>query len=439
MNRRLAITVLAGSLSGLLFGYDIGAMSSAAPGLEVHFSLSAATLGLAVSSALIGTVAGSITTGFLADSMDRSTTLLLSVSVYLLGIAGSASASGLAPFVVSRLLCGFAIGLISVSAPMYLAEVSPAALRGRIVGAFQFSLSIGVVAAFAAGYLFSIHLPLDRGWRYSLGAGALPALLCGVLLLRSSPSPRWLAIKGRFGEVRSVFEGLGSDHPEAEQAQLAASLANFKTTGSPTLFTRQYMRPILLAVSIAVFNQLTGVNALLYYILDVFDDFGLGRLNGRKDAILVSTLSLVVTMLAVGVIDKIGRKPLLLAGTVGMGACLGLFPLVRLMHWPASTAVFILAGYNACFGFSQGVVIWVYVSEIFPLPVRARGQSLASTVHWVTNALVVGIFPWIVTLLHEKVFAIFAFLMALQFFAVLFFYPETKRVQLESLASEIVS
>lgn len=153
----------------------------------------------------------------------------------------------------------------------------------------------------------------------------------------------------------------------------------------------------------------------------------------------MSGLSLVVTMISVGFIDKVGRKPLLLAGTVGMGICLGLFPAIHALHWPVSMVVIVLASYNACFGFSQGVVVWVYLSEIFPLPIRARGQSLGSIVHWVTNALVVGIFPTLVSLLHERVFIVFAFLMALQFCTVLFFHPETKRAGLESVASQITS
>ncbi len=439
MNQRLASTAIASSLSGLIFGYDIGAMSSAAPGLRAQFSLSATALGFAVSSALIGTIVGSIAAGFVADAIDRRGTLSLAGWIYLIGILGAAFATGPAEFAICRILCGIAIGLISVAAPMYLAEVSPANLRGRFVGAFQFSLSVGVVVGFGLGYWFSLCAQPARVWRYSLAVGAIPALLCEVFLLRASPSPRWLAIKGRWGDVLSVLEKLGSERPEAEQAELAASLADSNTTHGSGLFARQYTRPILLGVGIAMFNQLTGVNALLYYILDVFADLGSGRLNGRKDAILVSTLSLAVTMISVSIIDKVGRKPLLLAGTVGMGVCLGLFPVVHSMHWPASLVVAILAIYNACFGFSQGVVVWVYLSEIFPLAVRARGQSLGSTVHWITNALVVGAFPAVVTLLHERVFLVFAFLMSVQFFTVLFFYPETKRAGLESLASDMTS
>jgi MFS transporter, SP family, arabinose:H+ symporter len=439
MNQRLGNTILAGSFCGLLFGYDIGALSSAAPGLRAQFALSGSAFGFAVSSALIGTIAGSMAAGFLADAFDRRTTLLISGFLYLFAQLGAAFAPGLVPFAICRIVCGVAIGLISVAVPMYLAEVSPAQLRGRIVGSFQFSVSIGVVLAFGLGYLLSSHMQPGASWRYTLAAGAIPALLCEIFLQRSSPSPRWLAIKGRFAEVRSAFEELGSSDPEADEAQLETAMAESNSSRKSSLFAPQHTRPILLAVSIAMFNQLTGVNALLYYILDIFADLGSGRLNGRRDAILVSALSLVVTMLAVGLIDKVGRRPLLLAGTIGMGVCLALFPAIRYMYWPASTVVIVLASYNAFFGFSQGAVVWVYLSEIFPLPIRARGQSLGSTVHWITNAFVVGTFPALTTYLRERVFVVFALLMALQFLTVLFFYPETKRARLESLASKISS
>ena len=439
MKPRLAFTVIAGSLGGLLFGYDIGAMSSAAPGLREQFALSAAALGFAMSSALIGTILGSMAAGRLADAWGRRSTLSLAGLIYLVAILGAATASGSGAFAIARIVCGIAIGLTSVVAPMYLAEVSPAKLRGRIVGAFQFSLSVGVLAAFTLAYLFSLNMQPGQGWRYSLAIGAVPALLCEIFLLRASPSPRWLAIKGRSDKAISVFADLGSAHPSVDEAELAASLASFKAAGNVSLWSRGFTRPILLGISIAMFNQLTGVNALLYYILDVFTDLGSGRLNSRQDAILVSGVSLLVTTLSVGIIDKVGRKPLLLAGTVGMGICLSLFPAVRIQHWPAPLVVIILVAYNALFGFSQGVVVWVYLSEIFPLPIRARGQSLASTVHWVTNALVVGTFPAIVSSLHEKVFTGFALLMILQFFVVMLFYPETKHAGLESMGSHVTS
>ena len=439
MNRRLAVAVLGGSSCGLLFGYDIGAISSAAPGLRTYFALSAPALGVAVSSALFGTIAGAIAAGFVADAIDRRHTLLFSALLYLFASFGTTFAFGFAQFAICRFVCGIAIGLISVASPMYLAEVAPSHLRGRLVCGFQLNVSVGVVLAFSLGYVFSLHSQPSMAWRWSLGCGLIPALLCEIFLLHASPSPRWLALKRHFAEARAAFADLGSTDPDADQASLLASIDDFGALPQSALFSRRYARPLLLAASVAIFNQLTGVNVLVYYILDVFTEFSSGRLNGRKDAIVVASLSLLVTVFAVGLIDKVGRKALLLIGAAGMGACLALLPAVRYMHWPVSIIIIVVVCYNAFFGFSQGAVIWVYLSEIFPLPVRARGQSWGSTVLWATSALIVGYFPTIKSLMGERVFVALAILMAIQFFVILFVYPETKQISLESLASGLSS
>ena len=394
------MSALAGSFCGLLFGYDIGAISSATRELRVDFALSAPALGIAVSAALFGTIAGSVVAGFVADVIDRRGTLLVSGLLYVIASLGAAFASGFEQFVIFRIVGGIAIGLISVATPMYLAEIAPARLRGRMVGSFQINVSIGVVLGFALGYFFSIYSKNGEAWRYTLACGVVPALFCEALLLKAAPSPRWLALRGRFAEARDAMADLGSTDPAADQGRLAASVEEFGALRQSKLFSRRYARPLLLAASIAIFNQLTGVNVLLYYILDVFTELGSDHLNGRKDAILVAGFSLLVTTVAVSVIDKVGRKPLLLAG-------------------------------------AAGTVVWVYLSEIFPLPVRARGQSFGSSVHWVANAFIVGSFPAIASNLGRKIFVALAVLMAIQFFVVLFVYPETKRTSLESLASDV--
>ena len=437
MKKRLAVSVLAGSFCGLLFGYDIGAISSATRELRANFALSASALGIAVSSALFGTIAGSVVAGFVTDAIDRRGTLLVSGLLYVSASLGAALASGLAQFLIFRFVAGVAIGLISVATPMYLAEIAPPQLRGRVVGGFQINISIGVVLGFAMGYFFSLYSQSGGAWRDSLACGAFPALFCEALLLKAAPSPRWLSLRGRFCEARDTLTALGSADPAADQERLTASIKEFGALRESKLFSRRYARPILLAASIAIFNQLTGVNVLVYYILDVFSELGSGRLNGRKDAIVVAGFSLLVTMAAVRVIDRVGRKPLLLAGAAGMGACLVTLPAIRYMGWPATSVIIVLLCYNLFFGFSQGTVIWVYLSEIFPLPVRARGQSFGSSVHWVTNAFIVGAFPAIASNLGGKIFVALAVFMAIQFFVVLLAYPETKRTSLESLASDV--
>lgn len=398
--KRLVFSVLAGSACGLLFGYDIGAMACAAPGIRSIFALSPAGLGLAVSAALMGTIAGSMLGGTLSDRLGRRGTLALSGILYAFATLSAAFAGSGTQFTVSRVFCGIAIGLVSVTAPMYLAEISPAAVRGRIAGSFQLSLSIGAVCAFGVGYLASVGDHSDATWRYMLCGGILPALLCELCLLRALPSEL-------------------APRTQAKPAQL---------------FTRRYLKPIALAVGLALFNQLTGINALLYYVLDVFSGLGVHGISGRVDALALSSLSLIVTCAALTLIDKVGRKSLLLTGAALMGGCLLLLSMVHRMHWPPAMVVALLAIYHASFGFSQGAVIWVYLSEIFPVSVRARGQSLGSTVLWIANVLVVDTFPSIARSLGDRIFLWMSVLLALQFVIIYVFYPETKGKKLEAVA-----
>jgi sugar porter (SP) family MFS transporter len=437
MNRQLTITAVAGAFGGLLFGYDIGAISGATQGLRAHFALSPAALGFAVAASMIGTIVGSMGAGLVADWMERHRVLLVVGMLYMASALGSALVSTFAQFVSFRVLGGLAIGIISVVAPLYLAEVSPSHLRGRVVGSFQLSLGIGVVIAFVWNYLLSLHGHSDATWRWSVGGGVVPALVCQGFLMQAIPSPRWLALKRKFPEARAALVKLGAANLDAEYASLVAQRNESDGCSAEPLFSRRHVRPIFLAISIAVFNQLTGVNVLLYYILDVVRELGSGRLNGRKDAILISTLSLIVTTIAVGVIDKVGRKPLLLSGAAGMSICLVLLSGFRPMHWPVTSVLLILVCYNAFFAFSQGTVVWVYLSELFPLPVRARGQSLGSTANWLANAAITGMFPTMAGRLGMAVFGIFASFMALQFLVVLLMYPETKHRSLEALAADI--
>lgn len=421
----------------MLFGYDIGAISSSTQELRTQLALSPSGLGIAVSSALFGTIFGAVAAGFIADSIDRRYIMLASGSLYMLTSLGAASASGLESFAIFRFVCGIAIGLISVIAPMYLAEISPSHLRGRIVGAFQLTIGIGVVLAFALSYLLSSHLPANITWRFCLACGALPAFLYQALSLAAFQSPRWLALKRRFAEMRITLVALGSADPDRDQANIMAALNAFSGSRQTSLFSRQYLRPMFLAASIAVFNQLTGVNVLLYYVLDIFTVLGSGQLNEHRDTVIVAVTSLVATMIALNAIDRFGRKPLLLIGTAGMGICLVLLPAVGYMRWPPLTVVIVLVCFNCFFAFSQGTVIWVYLSEIFPLPVRAKGQTMGSSVHWIANALITGSFPVIANNLGSKVFSVLAAIMALQFLVILFLFPETGNLGLEAVASAI--
>lgn len=439
MSKCLVFSVLAGSLCGILFGFDIGVISGIAPELRAHLALADSALGMAISAALLGTIAGSACAGYLADALERRRTLQLTALVYLLAMLAASLVNHLFEFVAFRFVCGMAIGVLSVVAPMYLAEISPAHLRGRIVGGFQFCVGAGVVLAYSVCYLLSLCCHADAAWRYALATGMASALLCLFMLALALPSPRWLAMRERNEELLRAFERLGVQNAVKERSALLASIQHFGPTGEAHLLSRRYLRPVLLAASLAIFNQLTGVNVILYYILDVFADLGAGRLNGHKDAVLVSILSMVVTGAALAIIDKVGRKVLLAGGAAGMATCLTLLALLRHLQLPAISVVVLVIFYNTFFGLSQGAVIWVYLSEIFPLPVRARGQSMGSTVHWVASAAVVGGFPLMVRSLGDGVFLFFAACMVVQLVVVAWCYPETRQASLESLAVSIGS
>jgi sugar porter (SP) family MFS transporter len=436
INPRLALSFLAGALCGLLFGYDIGAISSATQWLRAEFALSPSALGVVVSAALWGTIVGSLIAGAIADALDRRNALLIAVLLYGLSAICTALVSSFDRLLILRFFCGVGIGLLSVVAPMYLAEISPPNLRGRLVGSFQIAVGAGVVVAFAANYDIARHFVYGGAWRWCLGCGAVPALLCGSLLFAASPSPRWLALQRRFAECETTLRKLGSADPDADQASLLAAVDTADSWGRQPLFARRNLRPILLAAALAVFNQLSGVNVLLYYVLDIFTNLGSGQLNGRKDAVLVAAMGLAVTLIAVSVMDCAGRKPLLLLGTAGMSMCLALLAAIHRLGWPAWSVVAVFVGFNAFFAFSQGTVLWVYLSEIFPLPMRARGQSLGSTVHWISNAVITGSFPVIASYGTSKVFLGFAAMLAAQFLIILVYFPETKRIGLEALAAK---
>ena len=390
--RPLLASIAAGCSSGLLFGYDIGAMASTASEVRAAFHLSPSGLGLAVSSALLGTVVGSLLAGSLADSLGRRATIALASVLYLFAAVSAAISAGAPQFFCSRFVCGLAVGLLTVVAPMYLAEIAPAERRGAIVGSFQLSLSFGVVCAFSAGYLSSLLAGAAATWRYDLCGGVLPAAFCLIALTGSKP-----------GRLTST------DAPAREP-----------------LFQRRYLRPILLGLGLALFNQLTGVNALLYYVLDVFRGLGVEEIAGRRNAFLLAVMGLLITVSALYFIDRAGRRFLLLTGAAGMGLCLLLVSLAGTRHWPAGIVLLLIAGYHAFFGFSQGAVVWVYLSEIFPPPVRARGQALASTVLWITNMLVVDIFPTLAYRYENRIFSGLAILLLIQFSLIFVFYPETK-------------
>ena len=338
---------------------------------------------------------------------------------------------------VFRFIGGLGIGGSSVLGPMYIAEVAPAKLRGRLVGLFQFNIVFGILLAYFSNYLISVQGFGKSEWRLELGVTAIPAALFFVMLFRIPRSPRWLVEKGRVAEARTVLQMIGEKNFEQELQEIVASIDVERKQAAEKLFSRRYLFPIFLAVSIAMFNQLSGINAILYYLNDIFIHAGFSKISGNLQAVAIGGTNLIFTVLAMSVIDKIGRKTLLLVGSIGTAACLAGVATIFFSGQHQGRLLWLLIGYIAFFAFSQGAVIWVYLSEVFPTTVRAKGQSLGTFTHWIMNALISGTFPLMAASSGGYPFVFFSLMMVLQFFVVLLVYPETKGVSLEDMQKKL--
>lgn len=429
----LVISALVAALGGLLFGFDTAVIAGTTQSLTRVFSLTAATLGVTVSSALWGTVVGALFGGYVGEKFGRRDSLRVMAVLYLLSAIGCALAGNWYLLLAARIVGGLGIGGSSVLGPMYIAEVSPARLRGRMVGFFQFNVVAGILLAYLSNYLVSLrHLGLNE-WRLQLAAPAIPSAIFLLLLFAIPRSPRWLVKNRQFEAARDVLARVGEIDPEAELAQIIESVESERRLSGERLFTRSHRRPIFLALTIALFCQLSGINAVLYYLNDIFSAAGASAHSGGLQTVAVGATNLVFTTLAMLVIDKAGRRILLLIGSVGMAATLVGIAIIFQTHTHRELLVWLLIGYCASFSFSLGAVVWVYMSEVFPNGVRAKGQTLGSMTNWLMNAIIAIAFPMLAQRSSGYPFMFFAAMMVLQFFVVLFLYPETKNVSLEEM------
>ncbi len=434
----LKSTVVAG-LGGLLFGFDTAVIAGATSALTDQFHLSSTLLGITVSSALWGTTIGAIFAGIPGDRYGRRDSLRVLAVLYLVSSLGCALAWDWYSLIFFRIIEGLAIGGSSVLGPMYIAEIAPARLRGRLVGFFQFNVVFGILLAYLSNYLIGLLGLGPTEWRWKLGVAAAPALFFMIMLIGIPRSPRWLVSKGRVDEARQTLRAVGEDDYETELQNIVTSVQADQALGNEPLFSMKYKLPIFLAISIGMFNQLSGINAILYYLNDIFARAGFSKVSGDLQSVAVGGTNLLFTMLAMSIIDKVGRKTLLLIGSVGTAVCLAGVAYIFLSKEHGDLLVWLLIGYIAFFGFSQGAVIWVYISEVFPNAVRAKGQSLGSSSHWIMNALIAAVFPLMAARSGGFPFVFFTAMMVLQFFVVLFIYPETKGVTLEQMQTRMIS
>ena len=437
LNAYLFKSAVVAALGGLLFGFDTAVIAGTTRALTDAYHLTPATLGLTVASALWGTIVGAMFAGIPGDRCGRRDSLRGLAVLYFVSAIGCAFAWDWYSLVFFRFVEGLAIGGSSVLGPMYIAEISPPNWRGRLVGFFQFNVVLGILLAYFSNYVVGLLQFGAVEWRWKLGVSAFPAALFLAMLFAIPRSPRWLAKMGRVEEAREVLRLTGEENYEQELAEIVASIDLEHGHGQEPLFQWKYRIPIFLAVSIGVFNQLSGINAILYYLNDIFERAGFSKVSGDLQAVAVGGTNLLFTIIAMSVIDRIGRKTLLLIGSIGTAACLAGVAVIFFTARHEGFLVWLLIGYIASFAFSQGAVIWVFISEVFPNRVRAKGQSLGSFAHWFMNALVSGIFPLMAASSGGAPFVFFSLMMVLQFFVVLFLYPETKGVSLEAMQRKL--
>ncbi|MGA1994901.1 MAG: sugar porter family MFS transporter [Bryobacteraceae bacterium] len=437
LNHFLIRSTIVAALGGLLFGFDTAVISGATHALTLKFALSPAMLGITVSVALWGTVVGSMFAGIPGDRIGRRDSLRWLAVCYLVSALGCAFAWDWSSLVVFRFIGGLGIGGSSVLGPMYIAEIAPAKWRGRLVGFFQFNVVAGILVAYLSNYALGEAGLGGAEWRWKLGVAALPALFFFLMLFGIPRSPRWLAQKRRETEARQVLEMVGEDDPGRALAEIVASIDAEHGHSEEPLFSAKYRLPVLLAVSLAMFNQFSGINAVLYYLNDIFAKAGFSKVSGDLQAVAIGATNLIFTILAMSVIDRIGRRTLLLIGSVGTALAQAGVAYVFFTGHHEGLLVWFLIGFVGFFGFSQGAVIWVYLSEIFPNRVRAKGQSLGSATHWVMNALISAVFPLLAAKSGGAPFAFFSTMIVVQFFVVLFFFPETKGTSLEQMQKRL--
>ena len=438
MNTRIFFWSLTSALAGFLFGFDTVVISGAEKTIQALWGLSDNLHGIAMASALYGTVVGSLIGGWPADRLGRKVTLLWIGALYLLGAAGSALAPNVWVFIAARAIGGLGIGISTVVAPMYISEIAPPKHRGRLAGMFQFNIVFGILIAFVSNALLAGVG--ENSWRWMLGVAAFPSLLYSLLCFGLPESPRWLIIKK--GDREAALKVLQQIEPEASRTEIAALTdeiitASTEQVSSEQFWTRRLRTPILLAFLIAFFNQLSGINAILYFAPRIFELTGLAAKAALLESVGIGLTNLIFTFVGLWLIDRLGRRTLLYIGSFGYITSLGLVAWAFFTEHYSIVPICIFA-FIAAHAIGQGAVIWVFISEIFPNRHRAEGQTLGSFTHWIFAALLTTFFPRMVSAFPPGyIFSFFTGMMVLQLLWVKTMVPETKGVPLERIQGQL--
>ncbi|HEX6227174.1 MAG TPA: sugar porter family MFS transporter [Chryseolinea sp.] len=427
------------ALGGFLFGFDTAVISGVEKSIQQLWMLGDGAHGFTVASALIGTVLGSLLAGYPAERHGRRKVLQAIGLIYLVTSLVTALTSSWTVFVLFRFLGGIGVGASSVVGPMYISEISPPHNRGRLVALFQFNVVSGILIAFVSNYLlFGIG---DEAWRWMLGVQAFPAFLFFLLVFFVPESPRWLVKNNQIGDAKKVFSEIGEDNPDLAVKTILESLHYEEGMTKESVFNGRYNKPILYVVVLAMFNQLSGINAIMYYAPRIFEMTGLAKDTALLQAVSIGVTNMIFTLLAISLIDKFGRKTLLVVGSVGMVVFLGLVAQAfYTQDFGGYAVMFYLVGFIAFFAFSQGAVIWVFMSEIFPNRVRSQGQTLGSFTHWIMAAIISWTFPVLVESSNSGGFFSFLLFALMMFVHGIFAWkvlPETKGKSLEGIQRDL--
>lgn len=436
--KKIVVWAMIASLAGFLFGFDTVVISGADKKLQVLWNSSDAFHGTVVMGmALWGTVIGAIFGGIPTNKIGRKNTLLCIGILFFFSALGSAFANDPYVFAAFRFIGGLGVGASTIAAPAYISEIAPAKDRGRLVAFYQFNIVLGILMAFLSNYL--LNDVGENSWRWMMGVQAIPSVIYVLLMISIPKSPRWLLSKSRNEEARKVLQIMGQEadyenmKKEIEIDNNNASLAN------DTIFLKKYRTPLVLAFLMAFFNQLSGINAFLYYSSRIFQEAGLGESTALLSSIGIGLVNLIFTLLGVFLIDKLGRKLLMYIGSVGYIISLSLVAMAFFFHWEGIAVPAFLFLFIAAHAIGQGAVIWVFISEIFPNHLRASGQSFGSTTHWVLAAIIPSLIPYLFSTVGPGVvFLFFAVMMVFQLLFVAFMMPETKGISLEELSKKLI-
>lgn len=434
LNSHVVKGTVVAALGGLLFGFDTAVISGTTQALTREYHLTPFLLGVTVFAALLGTVISALTAGIPGQRFGRRSSLRVMALLYVVSAVGCGIAWNWDSLIIFRFIGGLGIGGSSVLGPMYIAEIAPPDWRGRLVGFFQVNIVVGILLAYVSNFLISsTGLGGADGWRWMFGVSGIPAFFFLIMLFFIPLSPRWLVTKKRLEEALAVLKKIGVPNAQEELDEIAATVHLERSATVDRLFSRKYIKPIILAFTVGMFCQLSGINAILYYLNDIFALAGASKISGDLQAVAVGGMNLVATLIAMSVIDKVGRRKLLLTGTAAMFFCLAGISAIFFTGIHKEWLIWLLLAYIASFAISLGAAVWVYMSEVFPNRVRSKGQGVGSFAHWFFNAIISLVFPVMAASSGAYPFMFFALMMAVYFFLVLFYYPETAGVSLEEM------